>query len=106
MNDDLFSWAFIENAFRSIRKEKRHFKTYILLDIASGLYKIGRAVDVEKRVKDLSVANTNLSIVLSIGRDVENELHKAYSGKRVESEWFRLTKKDVSDIGNKYLLAL
>lgn len=102
MNDDLFSWAFIENAFRSIRKGKRHFKTYILLDSPSGLYKIGRAVDVKKRVKDLSVANANLSIVMIIERNVENELHKAYSDKRVKSEWFRLTEKDIKDINFKY----
>lgn len=102
MNEDFFSKEFIENAFRSIRKGKRQFKTYILLDRATGLYKIGRAIDIEKRVNALSVANPNLSIVLSIGHNVENELHKAYSEKRVKSEWFRLTMKDIEDINDKY----
>lgn len=102
MSTGFFSQEFIVDAFRSIRKEKRQYKTYIFIDNAAGLYKIGRAVDIEKRLNTLSVANANLSVALTIGYDVENELHKTYSKKKVKSEWFRLTEKDIEDINHKY----
>lgn len=100
--DDIFSKEFIEEAFRSSRKKKRQYKTYIMLDNSSDLYKIGRSVNVEKRLKALSVANANLSVVLTIGYDVEKELHNTYSNKKVKSEWYRLTKDDIDSIRLKY----
>lgn len=106
MNDNLLSDEFIINMLKSMRKPKRQFKTYILIDNAAGLYKIGRTVDVDKRFAALSVANPSISVVMVIDDNVENELHKTYSTKRVKSEWFCLTDKDINDIKNKYLLAL
>lgn len=101
-NEDLLSREFIVGAFASIKAKKKRFKTYILLDNAAKLYKIGRATDVEKRLSSLTVANPSLSIALVINANVENRLHKEYANKRVKSEWFKLSEDDIRSISNKY----
>lgn len=102
MSEDLLSMDFIVNAFRGLKEKKRQYKTYILRDKAANIYKIGRAVNIDKRIKSLSIANINLAKVMVINKDIEVYLHTAYKSKQIESEWFNLSKEDLEDIKNKY----
>jgi hypothetical protein len=101
-NEDLLSREFLISAFGALKKTKKQYKTYILLDNASKLYKIGRATNVEKRLSSLTVANPSLSIILVIDANVENRLHKEYASNRVKSEWFKLSEDDIRSINDKY----
>lgn len=95
-------WAFVFDVISSAKKPKREYNTYVCVDTCSGLFKIGRATDIEKRIKQLSVANQNLGVVLSIHGNHETELHHRYASKRVSSEWFKLSKEDIAEIKKEY----
>ena len=73
--------------------------TYILTD-GSGLYKIGKSIDVRKRVKSLMIGNPSIRIVAIFHKDVESMLHDIFKEKRVAGEWFRLTKSDLERVKN------
>ena len=103
MNDVIPIDDFIMGLLKCCKVKHRLYKTYLLKDKSTRLYKIGRAVDVNKRVRSLEVANPNLSIVITIEKDVEKELHNKYSSKRIKSEWFKLSKEDVDEIKRTYL---
>lgn len=92
-------WDFVYDLLEGIKPaEKRKYKTYILKDTISGLYKIGRALDVNKRIKFLSVANPNLEIYHIINKDIETALHRKYSPFRIKSEWFKLSETELEEI--------
>jgi len=93
---------FVKQVLSCCKKRERVYKTYIVLDTLSGLYKIGKATNVEKRVKALSVANINLSLVFVIEKNCEFELQKHFSSKKVKSEWFNLGDDDIAEIKKKY----
>lgn len=97
-------WSFISDVLSSSKMAKRNYNTYVCIDVCSGLFKIGRATDVKKRIKQLSVANPNLELILTIKGNHETELHHKYASKREKSEWFRLSKEDIVEIKNKYEL--
>jgi Rha family phage regulatory protein len=94
--------ADVREMFLALRKPEKSYKTYILKDEASNLYKIGRSEDVETMVKNLGVSNPNLSIIAVFEIDVENELHRIYKSKNVKSEWYSLSEDDVKDIIKSY----
>jgi hypothetical protein len=73
-----------------------NFKTYLAASKKdNGLYKIGRSTKPEERVYVLSA-----NLVHIIDTDIERYLHNIYDHKRVEGEYFLLSKQDVNDIIN------
>ena len=72
--------------------------TYIIE--SQGLYKIGKARDVAKRLKSYKTHNPVFQLIKTISGDYEDQLHRAFYKKRSHLEWFKLTEEDVTDIEN------
>ena len=72
--------------------------TYIIE--SQGLYKIGKALNIEKRLKGYRTHNPTFQLVKTIPGDYENILHKAYWEKRSHLEWYKLSQEDVDEIEN------
>lgn len=76
---------------------------YIMKNSMS-LYKIGISVDPKRRCNDIRLASGIHTEILKTfdtkneARLVEQSLHRHFSSKRKEGEWFSLTKKDLQDI--------
>lgn len=82
-------------------KEKGKIKTYIMSDI-SGLYKIGRSRDLDRRYMELKIGNPSIKIEFAFEGDYEKELHEKYGVKNRGGEWFALTEKDLEEIKRIY----
>ncbi len=66
-------------------------------------YKVGKADNVEHRVKQLQTGNASrLDVVWTVETGnafaLENYLHKQYADKRAVGEWFALTEDDIKSI--------
>ncbi len=102
MNEYKSQEEFLKDFWGSFKKQKKVFKTYLVKDNATNLYKIGKATDPAKRVNALKVANTNIELYAVCEDNVEYILHKEYHNKQVSREWFRLNDLDVDTIIAKY----
>jgi|SRR5581483_10697493 len=74
---------------------------YLLEAEETGSYKIGRAKDLDNRIKTFEVKlpfETELrhSIKVQDMACAELALHKKFAGRRINGEWFKLTPEDVS----------
>lgn len=80
----------IRNVSREVNaKRKASTKTYIVYNKLSRLIKIGKAVDVKKRILDIgNMAGTVLDEIMVFNEDIERALHKKFSSIRVHGEWF------------------
>ena len=88
-------------------EEQAEVICHIYLITDGEFFKIGRAIDVDKRLSDLQLGNPKtLSLVFyaPVGNasKVESHLHRLYSYKLIHREWFSLNEVDVSEI-KKYL---
>lgn len=70
--------------------------TYIIE--SQGLYKIGKATDVEKRMSNFKTGNPSFILIKTIEGDHESFLHKHFKEKRSHLEWFSLSEEDISSI--------
>jgi hypothetical protein len=67
---------------------------------SQGLYKIGKAKNVEKRIKAYKTHNPMFKLIKTIEGDYEEQLHIIYKNKRSHLEWFNLTQDDVLNVEN------
>ena len=77
-------------------------KTYIMIDHNTGYYKIGKSKKPRFREKTLQSEKPTIEMLFVINKNIEKELHRRYSDKRVRGEWFRLEYKDVEYLRKKY----
>lgn len=70
--------------------------TYILKQKNSNLYKIGKTINLDKRLSQYNTHNPNYFLVGTINKDIELELHNYFNPKRVSNEWFDLTREDIN----------
>ena len=69
--------------------DPRIVSTYIVKNPKSGLIKIGKSLDIDKRLRTISTgAGCELEILAIIGEDVELVLHKKFASLRGVGEWF------------------
>lgn len=97
-----------EKFYRSERRDglgfRRPFQTegFVYLVEYSGIYKIGKAVDVQKRLVSFALLPGPITLVHTFKstqpRRAEIALHRKYELKRIRGEWFRLSGEDVADI--------
>ncbi len=79
-------------------------KGYVyVVSAGNGLYKIGSARRVDRRIQALQTASsTPLTLVHSIVTEqythtvVESSLHRKLADKRVKGEWFKLDRDDIA----------
>lgn len=73
---------------RWLRDERKVFCTYAIQNEA-GSIKIGKSLDVERRLDELQCASSEALTLLGwIDRDVEEQLHRELATHRVSGEWF------------------
>ena len=64
-------------------------KTYIIRKIGTTEVKIGKSIQVEKRIRTLKTqSGANLEVLAIIPKDIENMLHKQFAEFRTVGEWF------------------
>lgn len=90
-----------ENAITAHKKERSGY--IYLVKATTDEYKIGRTIDVEKRLNAFSVQPPfeyelihHFPVTDMVS--VEADLHKKYATKRIIGEWFRLSEEDVQAI--------
>jgi len=93
------------SCMRESKKQKLKEKVsgYIYVIESTGLYKIGRTLNIQSRMKTYVTENphpTKLIIDAQVNdyESVEKTLHKTFKNKRVRGEWFNLNKKDLIEI--------
>lgn len=69
-----------------------------------GLHKIGISLNPKKRAMEVSNSSGVPTEVVSVWESynayaTEQRLHKHFSAKRKSGEWFKFTKKDISEVG-------
>lgn len=73
-----------------------------MIDHNTGYYKIGKSKKPRFREKTLQSEKPTIEMLFVINKNIEKELHRRYSDKRVRGEWFRLEDKDVEYLRKKY----
>jgi len=88
--EKVFYW--LDTADSSTHGRKLNFKTYLIHNKTTGLVKIGKAIDVQARIKELEYAcGTGLAILIIIDKDIERQLHLKFQQHRVKGEWFKFS---------------
>ena len=84
----------------SNESEKKPWKTYIIRDNDTNLVKIGKAYDIQKRIKSISsLSGRSLSLLYSFDFDIELKLHNEFSEFRTIGEWFDIPANEfINDI--------
>jgi hypothetical protein len=71
-----------------------------LMSSNTGLYKIGKTTNIDKRLYDFTTLPLGIALVRHWEVDnydnLESELHSYFRDKRDDGEWFRLTEDDVA----------
>lgn len=73
---------------------------YVYMAHCNGLFKIGRAKDIWKRIKQLQTGNPHpvelwLSWEVNDARKVEAWMHEKFKEQHVRGEWYRLDDADI-----------
>ena len=79
-----------------------NYKTYLIKDTSSMLYKIGRSANPCIRHRDIKTGNPTTMLLMFCNSDIESILHKKYADKRVSGEWFKLSDHDITEILNEF----
>ena len=81
----------------SLRRSKFNTFVYVMEDLRTGRFKIGRSLTPNKRERTLQSEAPEVVLRLSIPADEghEKELHCHFAGKRVRGEWFELGPDDL-----------
>lgn len=81
-------------------------QVYLIQQQNSTLYKIGVSKNPLKRVNELQTANAETLILIKQfptkhGFQLENYLHRRYTNKNIQLEWFELSEEDVKNFEKK-----
>jgi hypothetical protein len=74
------------------------YKTYLMLDILRGFYKIGKSRNPQIRENTLQAEVPTIELLHVIQDDIESYLHKKFDLQRVRGEWFSLSQADINYI--------
>ena len=75
-----------------------NYKTYLMLDILRGFYKIGKSRNPQIRENTLQAEVPTIELLHVIQDDIELYLHEKFNSKRLRGEWFDLSEADVNYI--------
>jgi hypothetical protein len=76
-------------------------KTYIMIDEATSLFKIGRSSNPTTREQTLQSIKPVIKLIATLDRDIEKDLHEEFKDYRVRGEWFRIDFDVVFDVISK-----
>ena len=99
---DAMAYKFMSERKERNRLEKLKQYTYIAVDTGCGLFKIGWSYYPEQRVYAMKTGNANIYLIAIRKGNIENILHKEFSGRRVKREWFTLERSLVNKIIQEY----
>lgn len=96
-------------ASNELQKPQKHARKpqpkegYVYLLHGGGAFKIGKAQDPSKRIRQLEIAlpypvQTVATVPTDDARALESKLHKRFKDKRLNGEWFDLSAQDVAYI--------
>ncbi len=77
---------------------KRKYKTYLMYEKSFNAYKIGKAINPNKREKTLSAEFPNITLFAICDKNIERKLHLEFSHKKLRGEWFNLNNNDLKVI--------
>ncbi len=97
---DKIDLAFMFYARTQDEENLSHEKTYLAKHSISGLYKIGKTKqkNVEHRLSQIDCGGGRIELIHVINKNIENTLHEKFKHKRLNGEWFKLSKKEVKSI--------
>lgn len=81
---------------------KSKSKTYIMKDINTNLYKIGKSINPKHRERTLQCEKPTIKMIKIFQLDIEKQLHEIYSKHRVRGEWFQLNEIQLRYICTHY----
>lgn len=86
---------------QDLRTKEAPFKTYVLKNLLTGHYKIGKTSqsNVMTRINQIQVG-AETKLILVIDEDIEKKLHTMFNDKLSKGEWFKLSEDDVNFIKN------
>ena len=87
-----------ETIIQKDRVKSEDQKTYILFDVSSNIYKIGKSFDISARVKAHKSSNPSVILIAFVNKNIESELHKLLKEYTVYSEWYNVPKKVIEKI--------
>ena len=78
-------------------------KTYLMYNLASKNFKIGRSKNCDVRLRQLSkeCGNDIMMVATCVG-DIEKTLHRLFSSKKDNGEWFKLNENNVKSIKDMF----
>ena len=79
-------------------KWPRVFDHTYLMTSDSGLYKIGKSIDIPFRLRSLRNSDPSIRLVAAYPGDIERALHKKYKAHRRHGEWFSFTDGEVEKL--------
>ena len=86
---DYYSFSLMQSFIDKRQESILNVSTYLVRNAESKLVKIGKSSNVNRRLQELQCgAGLRLECVGVIPKDVESQLHKKFSEKRVFGEWF------------------
>jgi len=91
-----------EEKQQKLEEMMKDVKTYIMFDLSTGYYKIGRSKNPEYREKTLQAEKPVIEMLYVSDAFCETELHRKYKDKRVRGEWFDLSGKEIAKIVKEF----
>jgi hypothetical protein len=103
LDDETWEWCINITDATVLHSDTPKAGYVYLIQSPTGSYKIGRSKNIANRLKTFNVKlpfEIEIEHVISCSdyRAAERELHKRYADKRVNGEWFALTRDDVEQI--------
>lgn len=74
------------------KRKANDYKTYVMKDSLTGLYKIGKSINPKFREKTLQSEKPSIKMIKVFDSNIEKQLHKLFDNSRVRGEWFSLNK--------------
>lgn len=100
--ENVLSDFFYKNFKNDLLKKENIFKTYIMYDSNTDLYKIGKSKDPKFREGTLQSKKPTIDLILVCDKYIEIELHDKFSSKRGRGEWFSLNSDNILDVIEEY----
>lgn len=101
-NENVLNEFICDNFKNNFLKKQDDFKTYIMYDSNTEMYKIGKSKNPKFREGTLQSKKPTIDLILICDKDIEIELHCKFNSKRGRGEWFSLDSDDVLDIIEEY----